>query len=437
MAIATSWRHARDIPSDGRPDSTLLLIRDGYRFVSNQRAQLGSDLFATRLLLRKAICIGGPESARLFYDTGLLRRGDVAPNRIIHTLLGKDGIHSLDGHAHLHRKGMFMKLMAPERLLEFRRVLLECWQKRLQVWQGWPQVVLFNEAQVILCQAICVWAGVPISDRAVRSRAADLTAMVDAFGGVGPRNWRGRLARHRSERWAGDLIDNVRAKRLAPFSQTALHTIAWHRDPAGRLLDRRVAAVELLNVLRPTMAVAYFIAFAAVALLRHPQFHERLRASSEYLELFVQEVRRFYPFTPFLGAITRRQFCWRGFRFPSETLVLLDVHGIDHDERIWHQPQLFDPERFKAWDRSAYNFVPQGGGCHHLGHRCAGEWLTLEALKVAVSLLVQGLDYTVPEQDLSFSLSRIPTYPKTGFVLEKVRARPNSALYDLSSMDQP
>lgn len=54
----------------------------------------------------------------------LFRRRDVAPNRIINTLLGKSGVRSLDGDARHHGKAMFRQLMAPERLLEFRRLLL-------------------------------------------------------------------------------------------------------------------------------------------------------------------------------------------------------------------------------------------------------------------------------------------------------------------------
>lgn len=41
-----------------------------------------------------------------------------------------------------------------------------------------------------------------------------ISAMVDAFGAVGVRHWRGRTARRRCERWIGSLIDDVRADRM-------------------------------------------------------------------------------------------------------------------------------------------------------------------------------------------------------------------------------
>src|SRR3546814_9974873 len=64
------------------------------------------------------------------------------------------------------------------------------------------------------------------------------------------------------------------------------------------MLSPRVAAVELLNILRPTVAVSVFITFTAHALHQLPACRQNLQADDGYLECFVQEVRRFYPFFP-------------------------------------------------------------------------------------------------------------------------------------------
>jgi fatty-acid peroxygenase len=57
------------------------------------------------------------------------------------------------------------------------------------------------------------------------------------------------------------------------------------------------------------------------------------------------------------------------------------------------------------------------------GHRCAGEWITIEAMKQAVTFLNDNLTYDVPPQDLRYNLRRMPTLPKSGFVMENVRIR--------------
>lgn len=81
----------------------------------------------------------------------------------------------------------------------------------------------------------------------------------------------------------------------------------------------------------------------------------------------------------------------------------------------------FLPERFRHWNRIAFNFIPHGGGDRHAHHRCPGEDITIALMKVALRFLAKELTYRVPQQNLRISMSRIPTLPHSGFVMEKVR----------------
>lgn len=80
--------------------------------------------------------------------------------------------------------------------------------------------------------------------------------MMDGAGSIGLRHWRGRRARRRANQWMGNLIAKVHAQELETEEGSALHAVAWHRDLEGELLDRRVAAVELQNVLRGVAGAA-------------------------------------------------------------------------------------------------------------------------------------------------------------------------------------
>jgi hypothetical protein len=133
----------------------------------------------------------------------------------------------------------------------------------------------------------------------------------------------------------------------------------------------------------------------------------------------VQEVRRFYPFFPFVVARVRQAFDWQGYHFPKRRKVILDLYGTNQDARLWEQPEAFRPERFRHWDESPFAFIPQGGGEHQQDHRCAGEWITIELMKVALSFLTRSMTYDVPEQNLRISLSRMPAIPKSRFVISK------------------
>ncbi|GAA2214208.1 hypothetical protein GCM10009850_096730 [Nonomuraea monospora] len=246
--------------------------------------------------------------------------------------------------------------------------------------------------------------------------------MVDGFGSGGPRHWRARLARGRREAWLTGLVRQVRDGTTTASAGSALDVVAGHRDADGDPLDARTAAVELLNVIRPTAAVAWYVAFAAHALHRRPDQRKALRDGDEaHAEAFAQEVRRFYPFAPFVGGRAVRDLSWAGERIPQGSLVLLDVYGQHHDPDLWDEPYTFNPGRFVGREPGAFELIPQGGGDPRSGHRCPGEGITLTLLRTLAARLAL-LDYDVPEQDLTISLRRIPTRPASGFVLTLLKS---------------
>lgn len=403
---------------DPAPDSTLSLLRDGYGFISGRCRKLGVDAFETRLLGQRTVCCRGADAARLFYDETRMQRQGAAPKAIRKTLLGDGGVQGLDGDAHRHRKRMFMSLMTAERLSALAGDFEKEWREQAWRWADGEAIVLYERSQEMLCRAVCRWSGVPLSPKSVPRRTADLAAMIDGGGSLGARHWRARLARRRSERWLARLVSLTRAGYLSPADGTALAVVATHRDLAGRYLDERIAAVELLNVLRPTVAIATFVTFAGLALHQFPDAASNATDWSEReIDAFVHEVRRFYPFFPFACARACRDFRWRGYRFPSGRRILLDLYGTNHDPALWNEPDEFRPARFVGHDPDPYAFIPQGGGNHHEHHRCAGEWVTLALMKVSLTFLTSRVSYDVPSQDLRVSLRRMPTRPASGFLI--------------------
>ncbi|MCC9137420.1 cytochrome P450 [Pontibacter silvestris] len=411
------------IPRDKDLDSTLKLLLNGYPLLQEKFRHYDSDIFRTRFLGQKAVCIHGQEAAEIFYNPELFERKNAIPKRIQKTLMGENGIQTMDGPEHRRRKELFMSLMTQENINNLMSIMADEWQTSIYKWEEMDEVVLYKEVQDLICRAACAWADVPLKESKVRRRAADFGYMVDAFGAVGPRHWRGKRARSRGEKWIGKVIKDIRKGKLEVREGTAAHAMAWHRDINGELLDIHMATVELMNVLRPIVAIARYVTFAAIALHQYPVHRQILKEDEDnYAELFVQEVRRFYPFTPVLGAHVRTDFEWQNYHFKKGTMVLLDVYGTLHDERLWERPNAFSPERFRDWDGSPFDFIPQGGGDYMTGHRCAGEWITIEAMKVAVNYLTKAMEYRVPNQDLDMSLSRMPTIPVSRFIISQVRA---------------
>ncbi|MEV4658004.1 cytochrome P450 [Micromonospora sp. NPDC049301] len=409
------------MPADRSPDSTLAFLRAGYRFIGERCDRYGSDLFQTRILLARTICLRGRPAAVLFYDNERFQRREAMPLRVQRTLTGRGGVQGLDGPEHRDRKAMLMSIMTPTAIRRLGQLFDDEWQARIPAWEGTTPVTLYDELGRLLTRVVCAWAGVPLPASQVDRRSVELHAMIEGPAMVGPRHWRGLLARRRAERWIADIIERARVGTLSVPAGSALDVIAEHRDARGALLPRRIAAVELLNVLRPTVALDRFIVFAALALHDHPGWRQRVRGDDEATEQFVQEVRRYYPFFPTAAARVRRSFDWEGHHFPRGRRVLLDLYGTNHHPTLWPEPELFRPERFAGRPVDPFALIPQGGGGHWTGHRCAGEWITIDLMKRAVTNLTRAMRYEVPPQDLALDLRRMPALPPSGLTLTNVR----------------
>ena len=400
-------------------DSSVAFLREGYTFISSRCDRLGTDLFRTRIAGRPVYCMRGAEAAQIFYDGERFSRRGALPPTVVHLLQDKGSVQTLDGAAHHHRKGMFMDMMAPESVARLGSMFEAAWRRRSAGWSRDP-VVLHEEARWMLTAAACEWAGIPQPDAQVDRRAAEFGLMVDQAGSFGPKNWWAQLRRRSTEKWAQGIITDIRSGTLQVPPTSPAGLVAGHRDREGTPLPVDIAAVELLNVLRPIVAVARFITFAGTALVEHPQWQERFAGGRGEdladLEPFAQEVRRYYPFFPAIAGTALKAFTWNGHQFRPGSWVMLDIYGTNHDARLWPDPEAFRPERFRTWDDNPYRLVPQGAGQVSTAHRGPGEALTLELVKTAVRLLAEGR-YRVPAQDLSISLSQLPSIPRSGLLL--------------------
>ncbi|HEV2745175.1 MAG TPA: cytochrome P450, partial [Rubrobacter sp.] len=344
------------------------------------------------------------------------------PKSVVRLLQDEGSVQALDGAAHRHRKRMFLGALQGEDPMDLPGIFEREWRVAVPRWQRKGRVVLNDEMEELLTRTAAAWAGVPMSERDVRMRTRELSAMVENAGHFGPANWWARALRNRCELWARALVRRVRSGDLRPPEGSFLAVVAAHREPDGRELSPEVAGVELLNVLRPMVAVSRFVAFAALALLRQPRWEDAFAAGDEeHLRGFVDEVRRLYPFFPLVGGRARQDFSWPGHHdFAAGEWVLLDLYGTNHDERLWDHPEAFRPERFRDRPADPYALVAQGAGEYAEEHRCPGEPITIRLMTQAVRLLTRATRYRVGMQDFSISMHYMPALPKDGFVIHDV-----------------
>lgn len=414
------------MPQDAPIDSSAALLADPYRYITDRCRALGSDLFEGRMMLVSTVFMTGPEAARLFYDPALFQREGAAPEPLRATLLGKDTLQNLDGPAHRLRKQLFLDVADARGMQDLVRQVELGWWSLLERLAASPRpIVLYEAACEVLTRAVCTWAGVPLPEEEVEERMGQLRALFEETANSLSGHLRSRLARGRAEEWLEELIEQQRQGEAVLARGRAAERFALDmRRPDGTPLPAGEAAQELLNLLRPTVAVSVYIVFAAHALHAHPHYRDWLEHDDARARAFVDEVRRWYPFFPAIAARTRTDFRWKGYYFPQGQRVLLDLYGTNHDERGWNEPWAFRPQRFLERTPGAFDFVPQGGGDATTGHRCPGEGIAVALTRASLALL-NSVGYRVPQQDLDLDMTHLPALPRDRFVIELAAGTPS------------
>ena len=408
----TDGTGASGIPRDGNADDALALLHDGYAYGTRRFRRLGSDAFRTRLLGRPTIVMRGREASAVFGDHRRMSRAGAIPRSVMHLLQDEGSVQSLEGEAHHHRKAVFLHLLDDEGAARLADASGREWEAAARRASGRTES-LYDIAVEVLTRSAVDWIGLPPDSTDIDRLGGALAEMVDAAPTLGPRNWSARLRRRRVERWAASLVRDARAGTLRATTGSPLAAMATLHDHDGTQPPPGTAAVELINLLRPIVAVARYVVFAAHALERHPGWRDRVRTDPEARGRFVQEVRRFYPFFPVAAGTVKAPFSWRGHEFEPGSRVLLDLYATDHDPSAWPEPDRFDPDRFLTWLPDPDTLVPQGAGDAASGHRCPGEGATIALIdRFLAFATADPQPYSVPPQDLRISLRRLPALPE-------------------------
>jgi fatty-acid peroxygenase len=422
-------------PSLLNDDSASLLTR-GYGFGAHiwRRAADGARAVPMRLLGDKTLLVRGAEGVALFYDDQYIARHGAMPGIVQGTLFGRGSVHSLDGDEHRHRKATFLDVAYEDTQVERLSPLFDReWKFELDAWLEGGRRSAYDAAVGVFGRASMKWAGLPGTSEAKTRWSARLAQIVDGFGvpyspeyllAVANRLWSDRHAQH--------LVEAVRSGDLDADETTALHKWTWHRDQKGDLLPARLAGIELQNSIRPMIAVARFVAFAAKELHDRPEWRTRIAAETDergslvggpLATAFAQEIRRTAPFVPLLPGLVISDVDLHGEKVPTGGRVALDILGTDTDDRSWERASEFDPARFLGIDdyESLEAFIPHGGGDVAHGHRCPGEKLAIAGLASAIAALSDPR-LTILGTGLDVNRRRLPTKPTSGG-----RVRANSA----------
>ena len=133
-----------------------------------------------------------------------------------------------------------MSLVTPAGIHDLADRFADRWRTAIAGWSQRDEVVPYDEAARMLCEAVCSWTGIPLTQQEIARRTDDLVALFDPLAPPGFPYWRARRARERTETWLADLGEATRA------AASCVHPRAPHwrssrptRIPPGDSCQRR------------------------------------------------------------------------------------------------------------------------------------------------------------------------------------------------------
>ena len=151
-----------------------------------------------------------------------------------------------------------------------------------------------------------------------------------------------------------------------------------------------------------------------------PAFEDVARL--KYTEMVLAESMRLYPPAWAVGRRAVNDCKIGGYFVPKKSLVLMSQYVMHHDERYFHEPLHFKPERWTADERERrpqFSYFPFGGG----PRRCIGEGFAwMEGILLIATLAQQWQMRLVPGHPVALK-PLMTLRPKHGMRMTVVRRK--------------
>jgi steroid 17alpha-monooxygenase/17alpha-hydroxyprogesterone aldolase len=139
---------------------------------------------------------------------------------------------------------------------------------------------------------------------------------------------------------------------------------------------------------------------------RKPELKDR--ENLPYIEAVLAETSRLSSVVPLaIPHKSIRDTTLQGYTIPKDTVVILNLWAIHHDEQQWNNPMEFRPERFldsegKLRATSDLSYMPFGAG----RRACLGEVLAKQEMFLIITGLLQQFEFKSPSEPLKQPLAK-------------------------------
>ncbi|KAM9973354.1 hypothetical protein ACTFIR_012730 [Dictyostelium discoideum] len=124
--------------------------------------------------------------------------------------------------------------------------------------------------------------------------------------------------------------------------------------------------------------------------------------SIEFLDWVIYETLRLFPPAPMIGRTSKNDDILKNINnnngnndndnisIPSETLILISVYAIHRDPKLWKDPNIFNPYRWKNIENinNRSDFIPFSSG----GRVCVGQKFSIVEARIIISKLILNFE---------------------------------------------
>ncbi|KAI9317045.1 cytochrome P450 [Dichotomocladium elegans] len=130
----------------------------------------------------------------------------------------------------------------------------------------------------------------------------------------------------------------------------------------------------------------------------------------EYLDMVIKETLRMYP--PGNDIVPRnvmKDVELGGVLIPKGSMINVDIHALHHDPALWHDPETFDPERFRPGGEHSHHegvaYAPFSSG----SRQCIGLNFAMMQQRIFLAMLLRKFEWELAansehQNGLKFSL---------------------------------
>ncbi|SOD71018.1 hypothetical protein SAMN05892883_0623 [Jatrophihabitans sp. GAS493] len=361
--------------------------------------------FSTNIpIFGPSVVISDPALVRQLFMTSPEVAGTVQPN--LGQVLGRNSFFNLDGKAHLRQRKLLVPPFHGKRMQGYEAIIEEETLLEAATWPLGQEIQTLPPMMRITLNAIlrAVFGAEGAEFDSLRVLLPKLVELGSRLMFVptprlGYQRWTpwGRFAGYRREFDAilQTLIDKARSDPGLAEREDVLAIMLRSTYDDGQSMTTEEIADQLLTMLAAGHeTTATTLAWAIERLRRHPDILTRLVAEvdaggSELRQATILEVQR----NRSVIDLTARSVLAPSMRLgewsiPQGYTVMVGIDLVHHDDSIFPNAAVFDPDRFLGTHPDTYAWVPFGGGTR----RCIGAAFANMEMNVVLRTLLREFE---------------------------------------------